>query len=216
MARLSTKSLARITHHMEGLDQDSLRYKVLLNAKNFKTSWLELGQALYSVWKDRLYKDWGYMTFDAYTSKEIGIKKMTAMKLLKSYYFLEKEEPSYLQKNYEPDEVNRLPSYESVNVLRLAKNKRELDPGDYAHLKKYVFEMGGDAGDVKKDLTQLMKQKEELEPAQARRKRRVAMIKRLLTALKTLRTDIETSKMLPASILNETSSLIQRIEQEII
>lgn len=201
---------------MGSLDQDSIRYKVLQNAKDFKTSWLELGQALYSVWKDRLYKDWGYMTFDAYTSKEIGIKKMTAMKLLKSYYFLEKEEPGYLQKRYEPDEVNRLPNYESVNVLRLAKNKRELDAVDYAHLKKDVFEMGRDASDVKKDLTQLMKQKEELEPAEARRKKRVAMIKRLLTALKTLRTDIEASKMLPAGILNETSSLIHKIEREIL
>jgi len=200
---------------MGSLDQDSIRYKVLQNAKDFKTSWLELGQALYSVWKDRLYKDWGYVTFDAYTAKEIGIKKMTAMKLLKSYYFLEKEEPGYLQKSYEPDEVNRLPNYESVNVLRLAKNKRELDAGDYAHLKKDVFEMGRDASDVKKDLTQLMRQKEELEPAEARKKKREATIKRLLSTLRSLKTEIEVTKVLPSDILKQTKLLIDRIEAEI-
>ena len=72
-----TKSIERLEQKMEDMDRDSLRYHILENAKMFKTSWIELGQALYSVWKNKMYRDWGYMTFDAYTSKEIGIKKQT-------------------------------------------------------------------------------------------------------------------------------------------
>lgn len=201
---------------MGGLEEGSMRYKILASAKNFKSSWMELGQSLYSVWKDKLYKEWGYMTFDAYTSKEIGIKKATALKLLKSYYFLEKEEPGYLAKDYSvSNEVAQIPNYDAVNVLRLAKNKNALDKSDYHRLKKEVLDMGRDASLVKKDLTSLMRQRESLEPEEARRQRRTAVIKRLLTSMKTLRADIETSKMLPAGVLKEISNLINRIELEL-
>ncbi len=216
MTKLNTRSLERIEERMHSLDEDSMRYKILESAKSFKSSWMDLGQALYSVWKDKLYKEWGYGTFDVYTSKEIGIKKMTAMKLLKSYYFLEKEEPDYLRKDMMSSrETASVPTYESVNLLRLAKNKQLLDHSDYHKLKKDILDMGKDARDAKKDLTMLLKQREELEPEEARKKRRNAMIKRLLTALKTLKTDIEASKMLPAGTIKEVAVLIQKIEAEI-
>ena len=211
-----TRSLERIEERMSSISEDSIRYKILKSAKDFKTSWLNLGQALYSVWADKSYRQWGYLTFDAYTSKEIGIKKQTAMKLLKSYFFLEKEEPIYLQKSFaESSDPSRLPTYESVNLLRLAKNKKTLDKDDYAGLKESILEMGKDAREVKRDLTTLMRQREELEPEEARKKRKTAMIKRLLSALKTLKNDLETSKMLPASTIKEVANLIHKIELEL-
>ncbi len=211
-----TKSLERIEEKMESMDKNSLRYQILEKVKNFKISWLSLGQALYSVWKDKLYKEWGYLTFEAYTAKEIGIKKPTAMKLLRSYYFLEKEEPGYLEKDHaEPEEVASIPSYDAVNVLRLAKNKKTLDRVDYADLKKKVFEKGRDARDIKKDLTALIREREELDPEDAMKKRKSAMLKRLLAALKSVKHDAEVLKLLPASIIKETASLISKIELEI-
>lgn len=216
MTKLTTRSIDAIERRMDTLEEDSIRRRILGSAKNFKTSWVELGQALYSVWKERLYKDWGYATFEAYTQKEIGIKKMTAMKLLKSYYFLEREEPLYLQKGYTVSrEAAQIPGYETVNVLRLARNKKLLDKDDYGDLKKKVFDMGRDASDVRKDLVSLLKQREELEPEEARRARRVAMIKRVLTALRTLKTDLENSKLLPMTLIKDTASLINRIEAEL-
>ena len=83
---------------MEGLEPGSFRYKVLDAAKGFKSSWIDLGQYLFSVYRDKSYREWGYLTFDAYCAKEIGIRQPTAMKLLKSYSFLEREEPSFLKR----------------------------------------------------------------------------------------------------------------------
>lgn len=217
MTRLTTKALDRIEGKMHDVEEGSIRHRVLQNVKNFKTSWIELGQTLYTVWKDKLYKDWGFMTFDAYTAKETGIRKQTALKLLKSYYFLEKEEPAYLKKDYSDDlAAAKMPSYESVNVLRLAKNNKTVDDKDYAHLKKEILEMGRDEREVKKDLTSLIRQREELDPEEARQKRRVAAVRRLLGTLRTLKTELETSKMLPVNILKETSGLIAKIEAEIL
>jgi len=216
MATLRTRSLDNIERRMEAVDDDPLRKTVLQNAKNFKNSWIDLGQSLYSVWKDKLYKGWGYMTFDAYTSKEIGIKKQTAVKLLKSYYFLEKEEPNYLKTEHaESAEPAAIPSYEAVNLLRLAKDKKVLDSSDYAQLRKNVLDMGKDAKDVKRDLTTIMKQREELEPEEARKIKRLSAIRRFVSALKTIKREVEISKLLPSSILKEVDGLIRKVEAEL-
>lgn len=216
MNRFKTKSITAIEEKMSGIDTESLRYQILQNAKSFKTSWIDLGQALYSVWKDKIYKDWGFLTFDAYTSKEIGIRKNTALKLLKTYYFLEKEEPQLLNKGYvETKDATEVPSYESVDMLRLAKKKQMLDEDDYKRFRKDVFEKGRDAREIKKDLTAIIKQREELEPDEARKKKREATIKRLLTTLKSLRREIEVTKVLPSDVLKQTVALISRMEAEL-
>ncbi len=216
MERYKTKSLSAIEEKMADVDEGSLRYKILSSAKSFKTSWIDLGQSLYSVWKDKLFKDWGFLTFDAYTSKEIGIRKNTALKLLKTYYFLEKEEPHLLNKGYvETKDASEVPSYEAIDVLRLAKKKQVLDEEDYKRFRKDVLEKGKDAREVKKDLSTLIRQREELEPDEARKKRREATIKRLLTTLRSLRMEIEVTKVLPSDVLKQMKMLIDRIEAQI-
>lgn len=212
-----TKAIQEIERKMQGLDENSLRHKVLRNVINFKTSWIDLGQSLYSVWKDKLYRDWGYLTFEAYASKEIGVRKETAMKLLRSYYFLEKEEPQYLKREIsDPSGAANLPSYESVNLLRLAKNRKEIDDSDYESLKKNVFEKGKDARDVRKDLTTLIRQREELDPQEARNNRKSAAVKRVVATLKALKNDIEIAKLLPLSTIKDIKDLIAKLEEEIV
>ncbi|MFA6217595.1 MAG: hypothetical protein WDL87_08125 [Candidatus Omnitrophota bacterium] len=214
---LKTKSMEGLEHKMEGIDKDSLRYQILENVKSFKTSWVDLGQALYSVWKDKMYKQWGYSSFDIYTAKEIGIKKDTAMKLLRSYYFLEKEEPTYLKKEYaENTEAAAMPSYDTINVLRLAKEKKVLDDDDYADLKKDVFQKGKGAGEVKKDLTAMIRQRNELAPEEAREQRRTTTIKRFLSTLRSLKDELESAKMLSAPLLKEANDLIKQLELEVV
>ena len=116
MEQIKTRSMRNIEEKMAGLDERSLRYRILQDAKNFKTSWVSLGRALYTVWKDKLYKEWDYSTFDIYTSREIGLRKQTALKLLRSYYFLEKEEPRYLSEHYaESAEAANIPGYEAID-----------------------------------------------------------------------------------------------------
>jgi hypothetical protein len=216
MSVIKSKTLADIEQKMEGLDEKSLRYHVLNSAKDFKTSWVELGRALYSVWKDKMFKSWGFGSFDAYAAKEIGIRKQTALKLLRSYYFLEKEEPEYLKKDYikslDPASV---PSYESVDLLRLAKNKKSLDEDDYARIKKEVFDKGRDAREIKKDLTSLIREKEELNPEESWQKKKLATVKRFLGVLRTLKQEIETAKLLPMPLLKEVEGLIRKIENEL-
>jgi hypothetical protein len=50
-----------------------------------------LGQNLYTAWRDKLYYTWGFEKFEDYTQEELGFKKQLAIKLLKTYFFLEQE-----------------------------------------------------------------------------------------------------------------------------
>jgi hypothetical protein len=168
------------------------------------------------VWKERMYKEWGYGTMEAYTAREIGIKKATAMKLLKSYYFLEQEEPMYLKKDYsESVKTAAVPSYDAINLLRLAKSKKTIDGQDYDNLKKDIFEKGKEASQIKRDLTALMRQREELDPDEAREKRKVAKVKRFLGILKALKQEIEISKLVSSSVIKDVATLIDKLESEI-
>lgn len=214
MSEIKAKALNRIEQRMRGVDERSLRYRLLRIAKDFKTSWIELGQALYSVWKEKRYAQWGYLTFDAYTAKEIGIRKQTALKLLKSYYFLEREAVPYLRQEYIGSaEAASVPGYESIDVLRRAKGG--LDERDYEKLKKDILEGGRDERDARRELTSLLKKRDEREPEEARRKKKIAAVKRLLGMLKALQRDIEILKLLPAGDLAEIQRLVKRIENEL-
>jgi hypothetical protein len=212
---VKTKSLKNIEEKMGNLDSGSLRYHILESAKNFKSSWIELGRSLYSVWKDKMYKEWGYLNFDTYVSREIGIRKQTAMKLLKSYYFLEKEEPQYLKADYaEASSAAQIPGYESVDILRQAKNKKVLDEDDYNNLKKEIFEKGRDAQELKKNLGVIIRQRQELEPEEAQEKRKLVVLRRLLGHLRMLKQEIQLLKMLPTPLIKELEEMIKKIESE--
>lgn len=152
------KSIHRLEAQMESLSPETLRYRVLESARNFKSSWIELGQCLYAVYKDKLYRDWGHGSFDIYCAKEIGIRQQTAVKLLKSYYFLEKEEPDYLKKQTgDESKPAQTPSFESVNALRLAKQSQRISEKDYEKVREQVLEKNEDPIEVKKKIKYFLK-----------------------------------------------------------
>jgi len=214
MGNGKTKSIRSIEQKMEEVSPDSLRYQVLVRAKEFKTSWIELGQILYTVWKNKLYKEWGYIEFETYTSKEIGIQKQTALKLLRSYAFLQKEGPRYLKKDYtEEASVAQVPTYEAVDVLRRASGNKELGKEDYAQIKKYVLEDGKNAREAQKHFTMMIKKNEEMNPKDLRKKS-TTQVKRFLSLLKSIRQEIRTSDILSKKVVDETDKLINMLEME--
>jgi hypothetical protein len=216
MEEAKSKSLRNIEEKMENLDANSLRYHILESAKNFKCSWIELGRSLYSVFKDKMYKEWGYVNFDIYVSREIGIRKQTAMKLLKSYYFLEKEEPQYLKTDYvDSTRPSQIPGYESIDILRQAKNKKGLDEDDYNDLKKEIFEKGRDARELKKNLGVIIRQRQELDPIEVQEKKKSATLRRLLGQLRLLKQEVQVLKMLPVPLIKELDDLIKNVGLEI-
>ncbi len=192
-----SKSLNAIEEKLQTIDAGSYRYKVLSCARDFKNSWIDLGQFLIAVYKDKMYKDWGYLTFEAYCSKEIGIKQPTAMKLLKSYSFLEKEEPAFLNReNLEERQPARIPSYESVNALRLAKESEKLSQRQYEDLREDVFDDVKEDAEVKKKIRYVLKSSQPaVSGTEDKSVKRLHIAKRLLTQLQNARLEFEAYEM---------------------
>jgi hypothetical protein len=199
----------------DNVTADSLRHEILEHAKHFKTSWVALGQALYAVHRDKLYHGWGYEEFEHYTVGELGLKKQTALKLVKTYFFVEQEEPAYLKEEFvESRQTIGIPSCDTLDVLRKARQKKELTRDDYAQLRKSVFDKGKHEGIVAKDLTALMKERKQVDPDEEREKRNAASVGRFMTALRSFQKDMETLKLVSPDIVDETKQLLKRLERE--
>jgi hypothetical protein len=201
---------------MVGLDEKSLRYQILQSARRFKTSWVELGQYLQTVWREKHYKSWGYLSFESYCTREIGIRTSTALKLLRSYYFLERDEPAFLKtKLMDSDKVVELPSFDSVDILRLAKDKKGLDDEDYKTLRHSVLDKGEDPKEVRSKLKDILESYAEFDPEEEKKKKYRATINRFLSTLRNLRREIERSGILSKNIIKEVDQLITKIEAEV-
>jgi len=193
-----------------------LRSQIREHSKSFKTSWVNLGQALYSVWNDKLYYAWGYDKFEYYVEQEVGLPKQLSLKLLKTYYFLEQEEPDYLQKGFNDDrEASKVPGYEAVNVLRLAKQRKDLMKNDYLKLKRDVFEKGKDASTLRQDLTAMMRERKPVDPEAERDQRNEAAIRKLYNALDVFKKDMDVLKLIPGDIAQEAKALMEKLEKQL-
>ncbi len=198
---------------MKDIQQEDLRQHIMTHAKDFKLAWVSLGQGLYAVWRDKLFAGWGYEKFEDYVTRELGLKKPMALKLVKTYFFVEQEEPLYLKKEFsEEREASVVPGIEGLDVLRQARRHKELNKTDYVKLRKDIFEKGKDAVEVKKDLTALIKERKQLDPDEEREKRHQASVKRFMSALKLFKKDMETLNLAEAGIIEEAEELLQKLE----
>ena len=199
------------------IEKDELRKKTLEIVKRHKASWIELGQYLYTVHKEKLYKTWGFLSFEAYCKKELGLKETTASKLLKSYFFLEKEEPRIAAPSYaEETEPRTIPNYESVNLLRLAKENKKISSTDYADLRHEVLNTGKEPKEIRAQVTKMIAEQEEAKnPSEVRRTKRNTAIKRLVTMLNLTKREFESEHLLPAYLLKQMNDLTEKLVDQL-
>ena len=204
------KSITNLEQRMGALSPDSFRYQVLDAAKRFKSSWIELGQFLFTVYRDKRYKDWEYLTFEAYCAKEIGIRQNTAVKLLKSYAFLEKEEPAYVkQETLRQRKPDRIPSFEAVNSLRLAHENERISEDQYEDLRRDILEDAKEDAEVKKKIKYILKSGSKNTAPVAPDKN--VSLKKLSLYLKNYKNDISTLDV-PPKILKKLNELLDLLE----
>ena len=199
------------------VQNESLRQKTSEVAKKHKASWIELGQCLFSIHKDKLFKVWGYQVFETYCMKELGIKQTTAAKLLKSYYFLEKEEPRMVDAGASGEASPKaMPHYESVNLLRLAKENKNISPQNFADLREAVLVSAKEPKEVRAHVKKLLSESiEEKDPQEVRRTRRNTVIKRLVTFLSGAKRELESDSLLPPHIVKQMADLTQKLQDQL-
>lgn len=114
------RALAALEEQHEG---DPERVSMLRLTRRFKSSWLELGQALSEVKRQKTFERWGHASFEAYTKTELKLRADTVEKLTASYMFLHKRAPEVLQR----DPLDAIPSYQAIDYLRRVEEKAAED-----------------------------------------------------------------------------------------
>lgn len=103
---------------------DPERATMLRLSRRFKTTWIELGEALSRVKRDKSWERWGYDAFESYAKNELKLRGDTVDKLTGSFMFLHKKAPDVLRRD--PMET-ALPSYMAVDYLRRVEEKADAD-----------------------------------------------------------------------------------------
>jgi len=198
------------------MPNNELREKVADVARRHKASWIELGQYLFSISKNKLYKEWGYLSFEAYCVKELRIREATASKLLKSYSFLEREEPRMVKPEYIQEEAPQtIPDYESVNLLRLAKQNKNIPVQEFAELRHEVLNEAKEVKDVRAKVKAIVAEAKPKDTPEAKQQMRNSVLRRLIGFLNGAKSQLEDEKLVPPYILKQISDLAGKLEDQL-
>jgi hypothetical protein len=158
---------------------DPERVDMLHRARAFKSSWLELGQALAQVRKDRSYQRWGYDSFEDYVARELHIKRETAEKLTASFGFLRQHAPEVLER----DGVQApIPTYQAVDFLSRAY-ETECPKEIRAEIRHAVLDEGASAGQVQRKYKEILFPVDDAEKRGRTRSQLLAAARRLAQLL---------------------------------
>lgn len=198
------------------MPNEQLRTETVEIAKKHKASWIQLGQHLFSIYKNKLYKDWGYQGFESYCKKELSIKETTASKLIKSYSFLEKEEPRIVKPDFTEEEAPRkIPDYEAVNLLRLAKNNKNIPTNEFADLRHEVLNEGKESKEVKASVKKILETHQPKETPESKDQKRNAVLKRVIGFLNGAKTQLENEDLVPDYLIKQINALTAKLEDQL-
>ncbi|MBC7794696.1 MAG: hypothetical protein H7Z43_13410 [Clostridia bacterium] len=138
------------------LPPGSERHSCLSAAKEFKASWVLLGERLTKVRESGQFASWGYKTFETYVRSELRLKPDTALKLTRSFAFLRDHEPNALQAPI----TREIPSMDVVDLLSQARDKVKIDDTQLAKIRREAF----DTEDGPMSKSEVMKRFREVDP----------------------------------------------------
>ena len=196
-----SKGEQHIEQLMQSLDPGSDRYQVLDSARQFKASWVSLGEQLVTVNRNNLFSVWGYTSFEEYCSREIRIRKQTANKLTLAFGYLQRKEPALLDRS----ELRPTPDFRSVDLLRRAEEEEQFSDEEYSGLRQAVIEEGRSLPTVQK------KFRESVQSRQSVKESEVQAIKAALSTAKRLESILVTLPGIGQEIRPQLADLIREL-----
>ncbi len=186
------------------LPPGTFRHTVLVAAKRFKSSWVELGKLLVKVRNEALFEQWGFATFDAYCLSELRIRKGTADKLTRSFSFLDKHEPQAVA---HPEVTQTAPPWEVVQVLAAAEERGQLSAQDYKSIRDSIWDSEKPVSELRRDLVERFPAPEPEAPSDE------AMIKRFAGSARRLAEELGRSRKIPKALAERAEALAEELDQ---
>jgi hypothetical protein len=181
----------------------SFRQTVVLAAKRFKSSWVELGRLLVKVRDSGDFEGWGYPSFETYCMAELRIRKQTAAKLTRNFSFLDKHEPQKLQ---EEDIAQSAPAFEVVEVLAQAEERGQLSAQEYKSVRDSIWNQEKPTAELKRELTEKF-------PAPEPKLDHGSEMKRLWSLSKRLVAELAANKKVPRAVVERAEAVAADLEE---
>jgi hypothetical protein len=187
---------------------DPERAELLRRARRFKTSWIELAEALTATRRSGRWKEWGFDSLEAYAKSELRLRPETVDKLTGSFSFLQRRAPAVLQRDplTEP-----LPSYQSVDFLRRAEESPYAQPNTVEEIRHRVIDEAAPLGAVSRAYKDTVFPIDE----DARRARDLAGVKNVARRLRELLGETHVvSRKLAGEVSAVLDQLLEAIEEK--
>lgn len=162
------------------------RADLIARTRRFKSSWIELAEALSACQKSQHYTRWGYAGFEEYYRKELHLKTSTVNKLVGSYAFLRKSAPEVFERDGIAQEM---PTIQSIDFLRRAEEAAQdgqVTADLLAEVRRAVIDDGLSLGKVSKQFKETLFPSDLEQEKQRRRRETLKLAQRLIDLLQTL------------------------------
>lgn len=184
---------------------DPARAAVIACARRFKSSWIELAEALVSVRRDNAWKPWGYTSFDDYTRLELRLKRETVEKLTGSYAFLQRRAPRVLERTGLEEPI---PSYQAVDYLRRAEEQEGAPREALEEIRQKVLDEAAPLPTIAKQYSAQVFPIDEAE----KRRRDASAIKNVATRLREL---LGESRVVPRRLVSELTPMLDQVLEHV-
>lgn len=184
---------------------DPERAELLRRARRFKTSWIELAEALTQAKRNGRWKDWGYESFEAYAKGELHLRQETVDKLTGSYSFLQRRAPAVLSR----DPISEpFPTYQAVDFLRRAEESDTAPREAVEEIRRRVIDEAAPLGSVSRAYRDVVFPVDE----DTLVARDVAGVKNVARRLREL---LDATRAVPRKVASETAAALDRLLEAI-
>jgi hypothetical protein len=182
---------------------DGFRHTVQAAARRFKSTWVELGKLLVKVRDEALFEAWGYPSFESYCLAELKIRKQTALKLTRSFSFLDRHEPQAMKA---PAVEESAPPFEVVEVLAQAEERGQLSAQEYKSIRDSIWSDERPPSELRRELTERF-------PAPEAKVSQAGELKRLWTLAKRLHAELLANRKVPRAVVERAEAVAGDLEE---
>ena len=200
-----TKTEAALAEAEAAHADDPERAELIRRARRFKSSWIELAEALTQAKRTGRWQEWGYDSFEAYAKGELHLKQETVDKLPGSYSFLQRRAPAVLSRDpiREP-----FPTYQAVDFLRRAEESDTAPREAVEEIRRRVIEEAAPLGAVSRAYRDVVFPVDE----DTLIARDVAGVKNVAKRLREL---LDATRAVPRKVASETAAALDRLLEAI-
>ena len=204
-----TKTDAALEQAEQAHADDPERAELLKRARRFKTSWIELAEALTAARKHGSWQRWGYDSLEAYAKTELRLRPETVDKLTGSYSFLQRRVCAARFSSGTPAARASMPSYQAVDFLRRARGRGEDAPRDTVEeIRRRVLEEAAPMATVSRAYSDVVFPIDEA----TKRERDLAGVKNVTKRLREL---LAETRAVPRKLASEVSASLDTLLEAI-